>query len=104
MSFGGLVFGMTKSQVERRLGKPESIQGRCWMYPDDVGKYLAGVRRIDAAPTAVAATIEPVVGTLLALLLFDQRLSPLGWLGLAMVVGGVAAGYLKEAQERPDET
>jgi len=41
MSFGGLVFGMTKSQVERRLGKPESIQGRCWMYPDDVGKYLA---------------------------------------------------------------
>ena len=66
--------------------------------------FFAGVRRIDAAPTAVAATIEPVVGTLLALLLFDQRLSPLGWLGLAMVVGGVAAGYLKEAQERPDET
>ena len=60
--------------------------------------FFAGVRRIDAAPTAVAATIEPVVGTLLALSLFDQRLSPIGWLGLAMVVGGVAAGYLKEAQ------
>ncbi|HKI96550.1 MAG TPA: EamA family transporter [Gemmatimonadales bacterium] len=59
--------------------------------------FFAGVRRIDAAPTAVAATIEPVVGTLLALYLFDQRLSVLGWIGLAMVVGGVAGGYLREA-------
>src|SRR2546427_8653892 len=54
--------------------------------------FFAGVRRIDAAPTAVAATIEPVVGALLALLLFDQHLRALGWLGLAMVVGGVAGG------------
>jgi len=60
--------------------------------------FFAGVKRIDAAPTAVAATIEPVVGTLLALILFDQRLSPLGWLGLTMVVGGVATGYLQEAK------
>ena len=60
--------------------------------------FFAGVKRIDAAPTAVAATIEPVVGTLLALMLFNQRLSPLGWLGLAMVVGGVATGYLQEAK------
>jgi len=61
--------------------------------------FFAGVRRIDAAPTAVAATIEPVVGTLLALFLFGQRLTGLGWLGLAMVVSGVAGGYLKEARE-----
>src|SRR5439155_898349 len=39
--------------------------------------FFAGVRRIDAAPTAVAATIEPVVGALLALLLFDQHLRAL---------------------------
>jgi drug/metabolite transporter (DMT)-like permease len=44
----------------------------------------------------VAATIEPVVGTLLAFFLFGQTLSALGWLGLLMVVAGVAAGYLKE--------
>jgi len=66
--------------------------------------FFAGVRRIDAAPTAVAATIEPVVGALLALLLFDQHLSGLGWLGLAMVVFGVAGGYLEEAQEKRDQT
>jgi drug/metabolite transporter, DME family len=63
--------------------------------------FFAAVRRIDAAPTAVAATIEPVVGTLLALALFDQRLTALGWLGLTMVVGGVAAGYLQEAKRAP---
>ena len=63
--------------------------------------FFAGVRRIEAAPTAVAATIEPVVGTLLALLLFNQRLSLLGWIGLLMVVGGVAAGYLKEGAAEP---
>lgn len=58
--------------------------------------FFTGVRRIEATPTAVAATIEPVVGALLALLLFSQQLTLLGWIGLTMVVGGVAAGYLKE--------
>ena len=60
--------------------------------------FFAAVKRIEAAPAAVAATIEPVVGTLLALLLFNQRLSALGSLGLLMVVGGVATGYLTEAK------
>lgn len=59
--------------------------------------YFAGVRRIEAAPTSVAATIEPVVGALLALALFAQQLTLGGWLGLIMVVGGVAAGYWREA-------
>lgn len=63
--------------------------------------FFAAVRRIDAAPTAVAATIEPVVGTLLARVLFNQRLTAPGWLGLTMVVGGVAAGYLQEAKPQP---
>lgn len=60
--------------------------------------FFSATRRIEAAPTAVAATIEPVVGTLLALALFSQRLTAIGWVGLLMVVGGVAAGYLEEAQ------
>lgn len=59
--------------------------------------FFAGVRRIDAAPSAVAASVEPVVGALLALLLFQQRLTPAGWFGLLLVVAGVAGGYLREA-------
>lgn len=61
--------------------------------------FFAGVRRIEATPTAVAATIEPVIGALLAFLLLSQGLTLLGWIGLLMVVGGVAAGYLKEGDE-----
>jgi len=61
--------------------------------------FFAGARRIEAAPTSVAASIEPVVGALLALGLFGQHLTPAGWLGLFMVVGGVSGGYLREAAE-----
>jgi len=59
--------------------------------------FMAAARRIDAAPTAVAASIEPVVGAVLALVLLGQRLTVSGWLGLLMVVGGVAGGYALEA-------
>ncbi|MGH7608315.1 MAG: DMT family transporter, partial [Gemmatimonadales bacterium] len=62
--------------------------------------FFAGVRRIEAAPTAVAATIEPVVGALLAYALLAQDLTVSGWIGLVLVVGGVAAGYLQEGSEQ----
>jgi threonine/homoserine efflux transporter RhtA len=48
----------------------------------------------------VAATIEPVVGALLALFLFHQNLTVLGWLGLVLVVSGVAAGYVLEGLKK----
>lgn len=63
--------------------------------------FFGAMKRIEAAPASVAATIEPVVGSLLALLLFSQRLTALGWLGLLMVVSGVAAGYLLEGLKQP---
>lgn len=87
---------------------PGSAEG--WLYVAALGggavllanfAFFAGARRIEAAPTAVAASIEPVVGALLAFTLFDQNLTALGWAGLALVVGGVAGGYLREAGE-PD--
>ncbi len=59
--------------------------------------YFAAVRRIDAAPASVGASVEPVVGAILALLLFGQGLTFFGWIGLFMVVGGVASGYRGEA-------
>ena len=61
--------------------------------------FFSAVKRIEAAPTAVAATIEPVVGALLGLLLFAQHLTLAGWIGLALVVGGVATGYWKEGAD-----
>ena len=61
--------------------------------------FFSAVKRIEAAPTAVAATIEPVVGALLGVLLFSQHLTLGGWIGLALVVGGVATGYWKEGAD-----
>ena len=87
---------------------PGSAEG--WLYVAALGvgavllanfAFFAGARRIEAAPTAVAASIEPVVGAILALALFGQNLTALGWAGLALVVGGVAGGYLREAGD-PD--
>lgn len=66
--------------------------------------FFAAVKRIEAAPAAVAATIEPVVGAVLAFLLFSQHLTTLGVIGLLMVVGGVATGYLKEGAAEPAPT
>ena len=63
--------------------------------------FFNAAKRIDAAPTAVAATIEPVAGALLAFGLLGQRLSALGTVGLLMVVAGVAGGYLEEATLTP---
>jgi DME family drug/metabolite transporter len=59
--------------------------------------FFGALRRVEAAPVSVAATIEPVAGALLALLLLGQSLTALGWFGLVLVVASVAAGYLTEA-------
>lgn len=64
--------------------------------------FFAGVKRIEAAPTAIAASVEPVVGTLLALALFGQGLTWAGWIGLALVVAGVAAGYTETEEGEMD--
>jgi DME family drug/metabolite transporter len=66
--------------------------------------FFGALKRIEAAPAAVAATIEPVVATILALAIFGQALSPGGWAGLALVVAGVAMGYLFEAGRKPAAT
>ena len=60
--------------------------------------FFAAMKRIDAAPTAVAASVEPLVGALLAMMLFDQQLRWFGWLGLGMIVLGVSGGYIEEAE------
>lgn len=62
--------------------------------------FFGALRRVEAAPVSVAATIEPVAGAVLALLLLGQQLTALGWLGLALVVASVATGYLTEGARR----
>jgi DME family drug/metabolite transporter len=55
--------------------------------------YYDALGRIEAGRAAIATTLEPVVAAVLATMILDQGLELRGWLGLAMVVGGVAGGY-----------
>jgi drug/metabolite transporter, DME family len=52
--------------------------------------FYDALGRIPAGHVSILATVEPVVAALLATVLVDQGLTPLGWLGLALVVTGVA--------------
>jgi drug/metabolite transporter (DMT)-like permease len=52
--------------------------------------FYDALRRIPAARASVTATVEPVVAAILAAAILGQHLTPSGWLGLALVVVGVA--------------
>jgi drug/metabolite transporter (DMT)-like permease len=105
---GVLLIGIVLPLAGHSLAPPSTGEGWLYIAGLTLGSVLlanfaffAGVRRIEAAPTAVAATIEPVVGALLALIFIGEHLTLLGWLGLLMVVGGVAAGYWRERGASP---
>jgi len=56
--------------------------------------YLAfgrGLRTVTGSRATTVTLLEPVVATLLAVLVVGERLSPLGWLGVALVLAGVVA-------------
>ena len=108
---GTVLLGLILPLAGRAPAPPETTGGWLYIVALVIGTVLlanvfffSAAKRIEAAPTAVAATIEPVVGTLLALVLFSQRLTALGWLGLLLVTGGVAAGYLQETQSTAQES
>jgi drug/metabolite transporter, DME family len=105
---GTLLLAVIVPMLSGRFTPPTTAAG--WMYIAALGIgsvlaanffFFAAVKRIDAAPTAIGASVEPLVGALLALLLFGQQLLWFGWLGLAMVVAGVAGGYTKEVAPEP---
>lgn len=54
--------------------------------------YYWGLSRVEAGRAAVVAAVEPVVAALLALAVFDQRLTTIGWVGVGVVFGGIVLG------------
>lgn len=56
--------------------------------------FFAALGRIDAGRAAVGATVEPLVGTLLAVLLLGQVVGIGGWAGMAVLLAGVAGTSL----------
>lgn len=55
--------------------------------------FYDGLARIEAGRASIASTVEPVVAALLATALLDQHLTGVGWVGLTLVVVGVAGAY-----------
>jgi len=62
--------------------------------------FFDALGRVEASGVSVASAVEPVVAALLATTLLDQDLTPLGWLGIALVVSGVAGMGLTARPER----
>jgi len=86
-------------------GTPVSLPGEAWGWvllilftlttiPAASLLYFGALARIDAGRAAVGATVEPLVGTLLAWLLLAQAVGPVTWVGLLVLVTGVAGTYL----------
>lgn len=100
---GTLVLALTLPALHHAPAPPASFAGWTLVVGLGLGSvfaanlcFFAAVKRIEAAPTAIAASVEPVVGALLALAVFGQQLTAAGWIGLFVVVGGVAASYARE--------
>ncbi len=49
-----------------------------------------GIRSLRSSTVTVITLLEPLVATLLAIVVVGERLDPLGWIGLALIVIGVA--------------
>lgn len=52
--------------------------------------FFDALSRIDASRVSITTAVEPVVAAVLATLLLSQGLSGIGWVGIALVVAGVA--------------
>lgn len=56
--------------------------------------FFAALSRIDAGRASVGATVEPLVGTLLAVWLLGQEMGGAGWAGMGLLLAGVAGTAL----------
>ena len=51
--------------------------------------YCAGLRRLDAGKMAILCNLEPVLATIMAVLVWDEMFSLLGWVGASLVLGAM---------------
>jgi DME family drug/metabolite transporter len=62
--------------------------------------YYAGLRRVEATRAAVVATLEPVLAALIAFLWWDERFTPLGYIGSGLILAAVAV-TIWDSRRRP---
>ncbi|RZS45119.1 DME family drug/metabolite transporter [Herbihabitans rhizosphaerae] len=62
------------------------------------GAYFAGLRRGNAVAAALAAMLEPLTATVLSVLLLHERLTGLGMIGAALLLGALLVSYLPRSR------
>jgi DME family drug/metabolite transporter len=56
--------------------------------------FLYGMKTTPATVASIATLVEPLTGTLLAMVLFGERLAPAGWIGALFLLGAMGLLYL----------
>jgi DME family drug/metabolite transporter len=56
--------------------------------------FLYGMKTTPATVASIATLVEPLTGTLLAMVLFGERLAPAGWIGALLLLGAMGLLYL----------
>ena len=51
--------------------------------------YTAGLKRLTPSTSAIAATIEPAVGTLVGILFFHEKMTCSAGIGMLLIIGAV---------------
>jgi DME family drug/metabolite transporter len=51
--------------------------------------FGAGLRTVTSSTATTITLVEPLVATVLAIAIVGERLDPLGWVGLALIMIGV---------------
>jgi len=82
-------------------GSSVAIAGYLAVGPMFVAYLLFGIalRTVRSSSATTIALLEPVVATVLAVVVVGERLNAVGWTGLALVLGGLA--ILVTARHRP---
>ena len=60
-----------------------------------------GLRALPASTATTLALAEPVVATLLAVSVLDERLTALSWLGLGLIIAGIVLVAMTEKRQVP---
>src|SRR5690606_947869 len=60
-----------------------------------------GLRTVRSSTATTVTLLEPVVATTLALVIVGERLAPIGWLGFALVLGGLSVLFTARRGPRP---
>ncbi len=84
-----LVFGAPLLQSGQTIG----IAAYLAVVPMFVAYLLfgIGIRTMNSSAATTITLVEPVVATLLAVFVVGERLAPIGWVGLVLILGAVTA-------------